>query len=276
MKINYDIKKLQLLLSDLNNVIKTPVTIFDKNFDYLTSNMGESMTSFCRTVRGKHGLHLNCSGCDKLAYQTCCQKGTSVSYKCHAGIYETITPVRVDDIIVGYIIFGQYRQDDDTTYIKQFAEKNGIDVDKLLADYQNLTVLNEKQIASIKNILRACFLSFYLSDAVYLNKTDISNRLKEYIKANITLDITVKSLCDKFLLNTKQLYNIFNENFACTVKQYIFNLRIDIAKDLLVNTKYSVTDVAEKSGFKDYNHFIQRFKFATGETPYQYRKKRNI
>ena len=274
MNIKYNIEKLTLLLSDISNVINTAVSIFDKDYNFLCSNLGESMSSYCKTVRSNQNLKVACYDCDRVACQKCQQLGEGFSYKCHANIYETITPVLIEDTIVGYIIFGQYRQEDDFSQIYDFAVKHDIEPNKFVADYKNLVVLTKAQVKSIKNIVKACILSYYLEDAVLLNKADLAEKIKNHIRSNITTEITIKSLCDTFLLNTKQIYAIFKENFACTVKQYVLKERIEIAKDLLIKTNYSVTIVAEKSGFKDYNHFIQFFKSTTGETPYKYRKKR--
>ena len=57
------------------------------------------------------------------------------------------------------------------------------------------------------------------------------------------------------------------------VKQYVLDRKMARAKHLLTTTELSVTDVAEQTGFADYNNFIQRFKKVTGHTPLQYRKK---
>ena len=52
--------------------------------------------------------------------------------------------------------------------------------------------------------------------------------------------------------------------------------KIARAKQLLATTELSVTAVAERTGFADYNNFIQRFKKMTGRTPLQYRKHKKI
>lgn len=55
--------------------------------------------------------------------------------------------------------------------------------------------------------------------------------------------------------------------------EYIINLRINEAKQLLINTSFSVNKIADQIGFLDTNNFIRRFRSRTGVSPLQYRKQ---
>jgi ligand-binding sensor protein len=41
-----------------------------------------------------------------------CEKaGASVSHRCHAGLVDTVVPIKYDGSILGFILFGQIRDD---------------------------------------------------------------------------------------------------------------------------------------------------------------------
>jgi YesN/AraC family two-component response regulator len=56
-------------------------------------------------------------------------------------------------------------------------------------------------------------------------------------------------------------------------KQYLINHRISKAKDILLHSSSSISEVCVSSGFNNVNHFIRLFKQKEGRTPLQYRIK---
>ncbi|MBQ2826934.1 MAG: helix-turn-helix transcriptional regulator, partial [Clostridia bacterium] len=71
--------------------------------------------------------------------------------------------------------------------------------------------------------------------------------------------------------------NWFTQNFRkitrLTPMQYILSLRITNAKDLIDNTDYNMTKVAELVGYDDSMYFSRVFKKHTGMTPTEYKKR---
>ena len=59
------------------------------------------------------------------------------------------------------------------------------------------------------------------------------------------------------------------------IAEYIRKTRISAAKKMLAQNE-SVSAVARKSGFEDYNYFSKVFKRETGLSPSQYKKKLRI
>ena len=77
--------------------------------------------------------------------------------------------------------------------------------------------------------------------------------------------------------DAKNLKNILYEeekisNKEQTIIDYIANLRVDEAKNLLLNTNMSVNDIALNVGYLNSSSFIRRFKQITGLTPVQFIK----
>lgn len=62
----------------------------------------------------------------------------------------------------------------------------------------------------------------------------------------------------------------FLAHYNITPKQYILNLRLDKAKQLLLTSPFTVTAIAQECGFSSVYHFCRSFKQRTGQTPTQY------
>lgn len=66
---------------------------------------------------------------------------------------------------------------------------------------------------------------------------------------------------------------LFRERYGVTPGQYISDIRISKAKQLLTDANLSVTAIAEASGFSTVYHFCRAFKSITGQTPTEYQKQ---
>ena len=53
---------------------------------------------------------------------------------------------------------------------------------------------------------------------------------------------------------------------------YLTSIRMEQAKKLLLTTSLSITEISERSGYKDYRVFTKVFKKSEGITPSQYRR----
>lgn len=55
--------------------------------------------------------------------------------------------------------------------------------------------------------------------------------------------------------------------------QYLLLLRIQHAKELLLNTRYSIAKIAEYCGFSDIHHFFRAFRQHEDLTPLTFRNR---
>ena len=68
------------------------------------------------------------------------------------------------------------------------------------------------------------------------------------------------------------LSKLIKEATGRSLKQYLLYYRIQVAKDLLINSEASIDEVAWRSGFGTSAYFIKCFKENLGITPFNYRK----
>ncbi|MBQ7373006.1 MAG: PocR ligand-binding domain-containing protein [Clostridia bacterium] len=274
MDIKYNKQKLSEILKDVYELLKTPISIFDKEFVFITSYPLEGyLTDYCKIIREDKGRANKCRESDEKSCAKCKESNKTYSYVCHAKVNETITPIRFENDIIGYIMFGEYRLTGDSIDVKAYANKNAIDGEKLQKAYDELTLLTQSQIDATCNVLGSCILQFWLSEAISLKETGIAEKVKKFIDENLCESLTVAEICSNFFISRQRLNSVFYERFKISVKQYVLKRKIDKAKKLLAQTTYSVTEIAEYLGFLDYNNFIQRFKSIVGITPLKYRKQ---
>ncbi len=96
-----------------------------------------------------------------------------------------------------------------------------------------------------------------------------------YINKNYDKDITLKEICNEFYLSKVTLCKQFKKVMNCSVMRYVFNLRINKAKELLIYSDDSIEEISRICGFSSANYFGLAFKKETGLSPFNYRKKPN-
>ncbi|MBQ6845181.1 MAG: AraC family transcriptional regulator [Agathobacter sp.] len=107
------------------------------------------------------------------------------------------------------------------------------------------------------------------------SSTAMQRELLAYIQEHYTEKITLAMLAQEFHLSEKYISWYFKEHFAISFMQYVSHLRMTRAKDLLLTTERSITEIALSCGYPSVNFFIRSFKEGEGITPLQYRKRTN-
>lgn len=95
----------------------------------------------------------------------------------------------------------------------------------------------------------------------------------DYIYNHIHYRITIKELARHLHLSESYLSKLFHKEMGLTVSQYILDLKIEKAKNLLKYSEYNIVEISNYLSFASQSHFIQVFQKKTGLTPRKYRKK---
>ena len=102
----------------------------------------------------------------------------------------------------------------------------------------------------------------------YTYENVIVKKAIDYMKSNLSNQITMKEVADHTETNVRQLHRVFVANTNESPANYWRRLRLEHARFLLANTNSYVTNIAMECGFSDASHFISWFKKLYGETPY--------
>ena len=98
----------------------------------------------------------------------------------------------------------------------------------------------------------------------------MSELIVDYMKKNLSSNLTLKSLCEHFIIGKTQLCQIFNQNIGQSPMEYYSNLKIAEAKKLLREKNYSVTQISDMLGYSSVHTFSRAFKQAAGFSPTAY------
>lgn len=93
-----------------------------------------------------------------------------------------------------------------------------------------------------------------------------------YIKNNFERDIALADIAKFVFLSPSYFTRAFKEEMGISPINYLLKIRVERAKELLVETQWKISDIALSVGFANQQRFNEIFKKYAGATPLQYRK----
>ena len=109
-----------------------------------------------------------------------------------------------------------------------------------------------------------------------VQRRTLTTDIKKYLNDNISEPIRLSDLSEKFSYSLSSIKRIFKNETGYTVIDYLNNIRIEKAKEMLVHSDSSVEDIAVTLGFSNAYYFSNCFKKKIGESPSKYRlRERN-
>jgi two-component system response regulator YesN len=159
--------------------------------------------------------------------------------------------------------------------LSRAAVEGGVNVDVMLE--RNLTYVNK--VMAIDNQEDLCaWISAALNEFIELVYASQDGRKMSqlrpainYIDANYDKTVTLAQIAHASHLSASRLAHVFREQMGMTVIDYVTSVRIERAKQLLLATGQSCTEVCFAVGYNNQSYFTRTFKRVVGMTPRQFR-----
>ena len=163
-----------------------------------------------------------------------------------------------------------------TAMITRLCRQNGMELEKAfrLSDFYIQKLDDIDNVKDVQKLHDDMVIDFTLKMKNYLRNDTNSkhiNACKEYIYVHIKERITIEDIADYLDVSPSYLSKLFKRETGQSVSAYIREKKIDVAKNLLRFSDYSLIDISNRLSFSSQSHFIQQFKDVVGVTPKKYR-----
>lgn len=185
--------------------------------------------------------------------------------------------------LFSYIKKNQIQQDMVKININQFAtnltkriDEFGADTACLLDLEYRLCHLDYSKTSILK--VKILFEEFCIQSTLALEQisgekpSDLIYKIQQYLREHYKADLKIKDIAEVFYLNPVYLGQFFKKKTGVYINDYINELRIEEAKQLLKNTRYKAYEISGMVGFVNSDYFTTKFEKAVKMTPIQYRK----
>ena len=184
--------------------------------------------------------------------------------------FEYFRESAVDDLIVIHFNYSNYT----STNIESFTPKNP----KKFATLFNLIfeVWNKKEVGfkyKCASILYEIFAECHFQNCLDFIAQSKIKKSVDFVLNNYTKDITITEIADKSFMSEVYFRKLFKKEFGVSPQQYLINLRLNYAIELMSTGYYSLKEIAKNSGYNDYKYFLTEFKKHFGVSPSTYQLK---
>jgi len=202
--------------------------------------------------------------------------------KCSAGLCDTGVPVSVGDELLGFLQTGQ-------VFLKkpsraQFAGAAAqladwgwrVDLRRVEGAYFQTRVITPRQYESVVRLLTIFAQHLSLVSNQLLIRRDNAEppaitRAKQFIQEHQADEISLADVARAVNTSTFYFCKLFKRATGLNFTDYLSRVRVEKAKNLLLNPNLRVTDVAFASGFQSLSHFNRVFRRIAGQSPTAYR-----
>ncbi|WP_168118826.1 AraC family transcriptional regulator [Paenibacillus sp. HB172176] len=102
------------------------------------------------------------------------------------------------------------------------------------------------------------------------------SRMCDYLRGKCMGAVSMQELAEEMNLSEGHMRELFRASVGCSPYQYVLLQRMEKAKELLLTTTLSISQIASSIGFEDHSHFAKLFRERTGMTPGRYRKSSSM
>ncbi len=142
--------------------------------------------------------------------------------------------------------------------------------DSYLPEIMSMESVDELKVWFLSKLTTACR---NIGSKRQERSTDIIKNARDYIGDNYSKDITLDDVSRVVNISPYYFSKLFKEATGENFIEYLTNLRIEKAKELLGKAELSMKEICAMCGYSDPNYFSRTFKKNVGLTPTEYREK---
>jgi AraC-like DNA-binding protein/ligand-binding sensor protein len=227
----------------------------------------------------------SCAACLRLQQELASKaQYEAQTLTCELGLCDTAVPVRLGDKLIGFLQTGQvFRKKPTNTQFERTARviaEWGIEVDKteLREAFFDTRVVGPRQHEAIVNLLAifAQHISMVSNQVLVKDRNaepPLIARAKRYIEEKQGDDLSLTEVAKAVNTSTFYFCKMFKKATGLHFTEYVSRIRIEKAKNLLLNPNLRVSEVAFEVGFQSLTHFNRVFKKIVGQSPTEYREQ---
>ena len=111
-----------------------------------------------------------------------------------------------------------------------------------------------------------------LNEATQSEPDDLVAAAEAWIRGHLAEKIHMDTLARAVGVTRARLFEQFKRSAGLTPNDFLLRLRVDKARELMADSRHSLTDIALNAGFSTSQYFSTVFRRYTGRTPKAYRE----
>ena len=275
LKVLLICNKAHICIHDISGILGTPDMCIDNAYKVHSK-------PFCDAAKQTERGYRLCLFCKMQANIKAVEEKRIFSGCCPYGLFEIACPVEVYGEVLAIVYVGNL-----VTSVTE-AERRLGKACRVTGASENMlkerlaqaqTVYDLEDYTKMAEFIAAYIKRLYLSGGKKVRSSAVHwavDAAAEYVRKNFEKNITLTEAARLYFINEKYLGQLFRKQMGQSFTAYLNNVRLEKAKDMLLNTNDSVIDISDVCGYQNVTYFNRVFKRNTGKTPTQYRNEMTV
>lgn len=237
---------------------------------------------FCAMMAEKSGACASCLRLQQRLSETAQNEPQTLT--CDMGLCDTAVPIRSGERVVGFLQTGQiFRKKPSEKQFDRAARLIAgwgmeVETNRLKEAYFSGKVLSAKQHEGVVKLL-AIFAQHIsmVSNQILVQRESAEppavTRAKQFIQENQAEDLSLGAVAKAANMSSFYFCKMFKKATGLNFTNYVSRVRVEKAKNLLLNRNLRVSEIAYEIGFQSLTHFNRVFKRIIGQSPTEYREQ---
>lgn len=163
---------------------------------------------------------------------------------------------------------------------RRYLFEQGLEAEDLLTAGDQRLLLHPGRLPAMHDERKHALVSFLhriidltASGQAPRKPSELAATIKAYVEANYTSDLHLEKIAEEMGISLKYVSRLFKETYHANITNFISELRINKAKELLRDTDLLVTAISKQVGIFDRTTFLRTFKKMEGLSPNDYRRQ---
>ena len=202
--------------------------------------------------------------------------GMPVVTSCHAGFYDAVIPIFINNVYLGSLCFGQFLRRKPTALQIRQVEKRlaflNLRPGTLACFYKGTRILSKSEVDGLIELLQ--MLGTYICETyshreflASFRQSDPITEATQYIQNHYAQSLTVNGLAHLVCMSKSNFIHRFTQQTGYPPIVYLNRYRIRQASEMLQKSRMSIAEIAMQCGFLSITNFNRLFKRYTGKTP---------
>lgn len=260
---------LNSLLESFYTLTKIKIVIYNEDFKKILS-YPEGDSPFCEYMQNYYFGTDKCNNCAKDFCEHCKETNDIYINFCHSGLTEVVLPIINENVLLGYIMFGQTTHLADRNILENKVKDScslshlPLKIKKLISA---IPLKTKDEIFAAAEILKTIANYIIIKHYITRKNAQIIEQIYNFIDDNIHDRITVDGICKKLLISKTKLYSVIKSEFPKGVNHYIVYKKMKVSKEMLLNTNKTIDEIAKEFSVKNGNYYSKCFKRVYGVSP---------
>jgi len=148
--------------------------------------------------------------------------------------------------------------------------------EKLVKTYNSRDFTSPLKCKSILLNIVSNYLYSISTDAIKIRRDQDVNKISmvlNYIENNLSRNISLEELADILHYHPNYFSNFFKSHIGKSPINYLNQLRINKAQQMLISSSFDIKEISDKVGFNSISYFSRYFKKEMGLSPSEYREQ---